>query len=120
MAYIIVLNPIILSGSEDVAGNSAHRGVRLYTSADGHPRGPKSARRHPHWCDPVGLALPDLSLVGAFSMDSFGRIGVIAVTMFVFTLVFANFFDAMGTFTGLSREAGLADEQGRSRACGRH
>lgn len=58
------------------------------------------------------FALPDLSLVGAFSMDSFGRIGVIAATMFVFTLVFANFFDAMGTFTGLSREAGLADEQG--------
>jgi AGZA family xanthine/uracil permease-like MFS transporter len=58
------------------------------------------------------FALPDLSLVGAFSMDSFGRIGVIAATMFVFTLVFANFFDAMGTFTGLSREAGLADDQG--------
>ena len=30
----------------------------------------------------------------------------------VFTLVFANFFDAMGTFTGLSREAGLADDRG--------
>lgn len=58
------------------------------------------------------FALPDLSLVGAFSMDSFERIGVIAATMFVFTLVFANFFDAMGTFTGLSREAGLADELG--------
>ena len=58
------------------------------------------------------FALPDLSLVGAFSMDSFSRIGVIAATMFVFTLVFANFFDAMGTFTGLSREAGLANDQG--------
>jgi AGZA family xanthine/uracil permease-like MFS transporter len=62
------------------------------------------------------FALPDLSLAGAFS---FGRIGVIAATMFVFTLVFANFFDAMGTFTGLSREAGLADDRGRSRACAR-
>ena len=58
------------------------------------------------------FALPDLSLVGAFSLDSFGRVGVIAAIMFVFTLVFANFFDAMGTFTGLSREAGLADDQG--------
>lgn len=58
------------------------------------------------------FALPDLSLVGAFSLDSFGRIGAIAATMFVFTLVFANFFDAMGTFTGLSREAGLADDRG--------
>ncbi len=58
------------------------------------------------------FALPDLSLVGGFSFDSFGRIGVLAATMLVFTLVFANFFDAMGTFTGLSREAGLADPDG--------
>ncbi len=58
------------------------------------------------------FAMPDLSLVGAVSLDSFSRIGVIAAIMFVFTLVFANFFDAMGTFTGLSREAGLADENG--------
>jgi AGZA family xanthine/uracil permease-like MFS transporter len=58
------------------------------------------------------FALPDLSLVGAFSLDSFGRIGAIAAVMFVFTLVFANFFDAMGTFTGLSREAGLSDDRG--------
>jgi AGZA family xanthine/uracil permease-like MFS transporter len=58
------------------------------------------------------FALPDLSLVGAFSLDSFGRVGVIAAIMFVFTLVFANFFDALGTFTGLAREADLADEQG--------
>ena len=59
------------------------------------------------------FALPDLSLVGDFTLHgSFGRIGVLAATMFVFTLVFANFFDAMGTFTGLAREAGLADDQG--------
>jgi AGZA family xanthine/uracil permease-like MFS transporter len=58
------------------------------------------------------FALPDLSLVGAFSFDSFGRIGVIAAVMLVFTLVFANFFDAMGTFTGLAREAELSDEHG--------
>lgn len=58
------------------------------------------------------VALPDLSLVGEFSFASFGRIGVLAATMLVFTLVFANFFDAMGTFTGLSRAAGLADAQG--------
>jgi adenine/guanine/hypoxanthine permease len=59
------------------------------------------------------FALPDLSLVGEFTLyGSFERIGVLAATMFVFTLVFANFFDAMGTFTGLAREAGLADDQG--------
>ncbi|MBX7431807.1 NCS2 family permease [Mycobacterium sp. Y57] len=58
------------------------------------------------------FALPDLSLVGAVSLDSFGRIGVLSAVMLVFTLVFANFFDAMGTLTGLSREAGLCDDQG--------
>ena len=47
------------------------------------------------------FALPDLSLVGEFSLGSFGRIGVLAASMLLFTLVFANFFDAMGTFTGL-------------------
>jgi adenine/guanine/hypoxanthine permease len=58
------------------------------------------------------FALPDMSLVGEFSLGSFGRIGVLAAVMLVFTLVFANFFDAMGTFTGLAREAGLADSRG--------
>ncbi|MGV9797047.1 NCS2 family permease [Mycobacterium sp. NPDC003449] len=58
------------------------------------------------------FALPDLSLVGEVSLGSFGRIGALAAIMLVFTLVFANFFDAMGTMTGLSREAGLADSKG--------
>ncbi|AZS36025.1 Guanine/hypoxanthine permease PbuG [Microbacterium lemovicicum] len=59
------------------------------------------------------IGLPDLSLVGQVDLvGSFGRIGVLAALMLVFTLVFTNFFDAMGTMTGLSREAGLADEKG--------
>jgi len=59
------------------------------------------------------FALPDLSLAGDFSLlGSFSRIGALAAVMLVFTLVFANFFDAMGTFTGLARQAGLADTQG--------
>ncbi|MCT9002698.1 NCS2 family permease [Microbacterium memoriense] len=59
------------------------------------------------------VSLPDLSLVGQFDLfGSFGRIGALAATMLIFTLLFTNFFDAMGTFTGLSREAGLADEKG--------
>ena len=57
------------------------------------------------------FSLPDLSLVGAVSFD-FGKVGAITVVMLVFSLLFMNFFDAMGTFTGLSREAGLADEKG--------
>lgn len=59
------------------------------------------------------FALPNLSLIGEFSLTgSFSRIGILAAVMLVFTLVFANFFDAMGTFTGLSREAGLSDNRG--------
>ena len=58
------------------------------------------------------FAWPDLSLVGAVSLGSFERIGALAAGVLVFTLVFANFFDALGTFTGLSREAGLAAPDG--------
>lgn len=58
------------------------------------------------------VSLPDLSLIGQVSFGSFERVGVLAATMLLFTLLFTNFFDAMGTFTGLSREAGLADERG--------
>jgi len=57
------------------------------------------------------FALPDLSLVGDVSFD-FSKVGFLTVIMLVFTLVFTNFFDAMGTMTGLSKEAGLADQKG--------
>nr|WP_033349596.1 NCS2 family permease [Leucobacter salsicius] len=57
------------------------------------------------------FSVPDLSLVGAVSFD-LGRVGIVTLVMLVFTLLFTNFFDAMGTMTGLSREAGLADKKG--------
>ena len=57
--------------------------------------------------------LPDLSLVGAVDIfGAFTRIGVIAATLLVFTLVLANFFDAMGTMTALGKQAKLTDEDG--------
>ncbi|WP_240606046.1 NCS2 family permease [Planctomonas deserti] len=58
------------------------------------------------------VSLPDLSLVGAFSFGAFERIGALAAIMLVFTLVFTNFFDAMGTMTGLARGADLSDQNG--------
>ena len=62
---------------------------------------------------PSGIvSLPDFSLIGQVSLGSFERIGVLAAIMLVFTLVFTNFFDAMGTMTGLAYEAGLQDERG--------
>ncbi|WP_309064657.1 NCS2 family permease [Microbacterium sp.] len=59
------------------------------------------------------VSVPDLSLIGAvdFGFD-LGRVGVVTLIMIVFTLLFTNFFDAMGTMTGLAKEAELADAKG--------
>ncbi|MCW4456685.1 NCS2 family permease [Microbacterium sp. MPKO10] len=59
------------------------------------------------------VSVPDFSLVGNFDLfGSFERIGALAATMLVFTLVFTNFFDAMGSMTGLAKQAGLAHKDG--------
>ncbi|MGO2745956.1 NCS2 family permease [Microbacterium sp.] len=59
------------------------------------------------------LTIPDFGLVGQFDLfGAFGRIGILSATMLVFTLVFTNFFDAMGTMTGLAKNAGLAHKDG--------
>lgn len=57
-------------------------------------------------------SLPDLSLVGQVSFGAFVRLPALAVAMLLFTLVLANFFDAMGSMTGLGKEGGLTDRQG--------
>src|SRR5690606_17671505 len=59
------------------------------------------------------MSVPDLSVIGSvdFGFDV-AKVSVVALVMFVFTLVFSNFFDAMGTMTGLAKEADLADEKG--------
>ncbi|WP_376768489.1 NCS2 family permease [Pseudonocardia pini] len=59
------------------------------------------------------VGLPDLSLVGDVSFGAFSRLDVLTVVLLVFTLVLANFFDAMGTMTGLGGQAGLTDEKGQ-------
>ncbi len=56
---------------------------------------------------------PDFGLLGDFSLlGSWDRVGVIAVLLFVFTLLLADFFDTMGTMTAIGAEAGLLDEDG--------
>jgi AGZA family xanthine/uracil permease-like MFS transporter len=59
------------------------------------------------------FSVPDLSLIGqiSFAFD-ISKVGIVALVMMVFTLVFMNFFDAMGTMTGLAKESDLADEKG--------
>ena len=65
------------------------------------------------------VGVPDLSLVGAFSFGAFTRLDVVTVALLVFTLVLANFFDAMGTMTGLGRQAELAGPDGGLPGIGR-
>ncbi len=56
---------------------------------------------------------PDFSLLGQFSLlGSFERVGVVAASLLVFTLLLADFFDTMGTMTAIGAEAGLNDEGG--------
>ncbi|MFJ3901589.1 NCS2 family permease [Streptomyces sp. NPDC090025] len=59
------------------------------------------------------VSAPDFSLIGHVSFSGWGDVGYITVTMIVFTLVLAGFFDAMATILGVGTEAKLADDKGR-------
>ncbi|GAC57537.1 putative hypoxanthine/guanine permease [Gordonia hirsuta DSM 44140 = NBRC 16056] len=59
------------------------------------------------------FSLPDLSLVGQVDLiGALEHVGVLVAGIFVFTLVLSNFFDAMGTMTGVGKEGGLTDAKG--------
>ncbi|GLE59792.1 NCS2 family permease [Mycobacteroides chelonae] len=73
----------------------------------------------PAWPSSAG-GMPDLSLLGQVDMfGAFTRVGVLSATVLVFALVLSNFFDAMGTMTGLGKEAALTDEHGTLPGIGR-
>jgi AGZA family xanthine/uracil permease-like MFS transporter len=59
------------------------------------------------------VGIPDLSLVGAFSFGAFSHIDLLTVVLLVFSLVLADFFDTMGTITGLGRQAGFIGTDGQ-------
>ncbi|MFF0479547.1 NCS2 family permease [Streptomyces sp. NPDC004284] len=59
------------------------------------------------------VSAPDFSLIGNVSFSGWGDVGYITITMIVFTLVLAGFFDAMATILGVGTEAKLADDRGR-------
>ena len=66
------------------------------------------------------VAHPDFGLLGKFSLiGGFHHAGVLTAVVFVFTLILADFFDAMGTIIGVSGEAGLLDDDGRLPGIGR-
>ncbi len=60
------------------------------------------------------FGLPDLSLLGqVVSFDAWVRIPVLTAALFMFTLVLTDFFDTIGTMTGLGKEAGLLRDDGQ-------
>ncbi|MGW0522145.1 NCS2 family permease [Crossiella sp. NPDC003009] len=59
------------------------------------------------------FSLPDLSLFGEVSFGAWTRLPALAAAMLVFTLVLTDFFDTIGTMTGLGKEAGLVDKDGQ-------
>lgn len=98
----IVLNTLIALAVEAAtgAGSSADNGSTGWNLAV--PSAP----------DSLG-GIPDLSIVGKVDIfGAFAHIGVVTASLLVFTLVLANFFDAMGTMTALGRQANLVDENG--------
>lgn len=58
------------------------------------------------------VGLPDLSLLGDVSFGAWWRVPAITAALLVFTLVLTDFFDTIGTMTGLAKEAGLIKKDG--------
>jgi AGZA family xanthine/uracil permease-like MFS transporter len=61
----------------------------------------------------LGLGLKDLG--GVFTIEA----GVIAALLAIFTIMISDFFDTMGTVTGVAAEAGLANADGSVPGIGR-
>ena len=61
----------------------------------------------------LGLGLRDLG--GVFTIEA----GVIAAVLAIFTIMISDFFDTMGTVTGVAAEAGLAEKDGSVPGIGR-
>ncbi|MDR0627293.1 MAG: NCS2 family permease [Bifidobacteriaceae bacterium] len=57
--------------------------------------------------------LPDFSILGQFSiLGAFEHLGVLTLTLMVFSLLLADFFDTMGTMVAIGAEGDLLDKEG--------
>lgn len=56
---------------------------------------------------------PNLSLLGDVNFDAWAQVPVITALLLVFTLVLTDFFDTIGTMTGLGKEADVLDKEGK-------
>lgn len=61
----------------------------------------------------LGLGLQDLG--GVFTIQA----GLLAAVLAIFSIMLTDFFDTMGTVTGVAAEAGLSDESGQVPGVGR-
>lgn len=60
------------------------------------------------------VGVPDLSTLGAgLNLEVFGRIGVLAALLTIFSIMLSDFFDTLGTVIGVGGEAGWLDPNGR-------
>ncbi|MDO5721802.1 MAG: NCS2 family permease [Actinomycetaceae bacterium] len=81
--------------------------------------GPKSEENPTGWGVTVPalegspVSLPDFSSLGQVDFfGAFGKLGVLAVVLMVFSLMLADFFDTMGTMVAIGAEGDLLDEDG--------
>ena len=63
---------------------------------------------------PTGLSwVPSFSTLGAFDLTNvFTQLGLLVAILVIFSIMLTDFFDTMGTVTGVAAEAGLAREDG--------
>ena len=68
-----------------------------------------------------GLAIaPNFSTLGQFNLtEVFTQLGVISALLTIFAIMLSDFFDTMGTVTGIAAEAGLAKPDGSVPGIGR-
>jgi len=72
--------------------------------------------------DPTLVSTPSFSTVGLGLQDPFqvfAKLGVVSAILTIFAIMLSDFFDTMGTVTGIAAEAGLAGEDGSVPGIGR-
>jgi AGZA family xanthine/uracil permease-like MFS transporter len=63
---------------------------------------------------------PDFSTLGQFDItEVFSALGLTAAILTIFAFMLTDFFDTMGTATGIAEQAGLAEKDGRIPGIGR-
>lgn len=70
---------------------------------------------------PTDLAVsPSFSTLGRFDLgEVFAKLGVLSAVLTIFAIMLSDFFDTMGTVTGIAEQAGLTTEDGSVPGIGR-